>query len=129
MVGVHDTYSNYFVCSTTTHFLVSDWTLQGRFSCICVLLTLKAYPCTFSLKGQRSNGATPQSLLETEILPTANKLILVYKSPPVVSLYGHAPANNFYIISVPLDYMNYETETLSDDNWCIGSVWTTNNTY
>ena len=27
-----------------TRFLASDWTLQGTFCCICVLLALKLYP-------------------------------------------------------------------------------------
>ena len=61
----------------------------------------------FLTTGQRSDGAIPESLLETEKSTTANKLILGHKLLPVVSLYSHAPTSNFCMILVPLDYMYY----------------------
>ena len=47
----------------------------------------------------------------------------------IVRVYDHASASNFFIIFVLLVCMYDEDRALSDDNCCIESIWTTDNTY
>ena len=43
MYGGRGTFKNYFAWSIATHFLASDWIVEGSY-CICDLLTLKVSP-------------------------------------------------------------------------------------
>ena len=48
---------------------------------------------------------------------------------PIVRVYDHASVSNFCIIFVLLVCMFCEDRASSDDNWCIESIWTADNTY
>ena len=51
------------------------------------------------------------------------------KLHPSVRVCDHASASNFCIIFVLLVCMYYEDRAPSDDNCCIESIWTADNTY
>ena len=51
------------------------------------------------------------------------------KLHPIVRVYDHASVSNFCIIFVLLICMYCEDRASSDDNWCIESIWTADNTY
>ena len=85
---------------------------------------------TFSLQGKRSGGAIPESLLAT----VKNRLLRICSSwniklHPTVRVYDHASVSNFCIIFVLLVCMYSEDRAPSDDNCCVESIWTADNTY
>ena len=51
------------------------------------------------------------------------------KLHPIGRVYDHASVSNFCIIFVLLVCMHCEDTASNDDNWCIESIWTTDNTY
>ena len=101
-------FKSYFVWLITIPYSASHWTIEGRFCCICDLLTLKVSPhshyrqwfCSLITQGSY------------EILPTLNKLISEHKvASYIVRVCDHASASNFCMIFVLL---------LMYTNWYLG---------